>query len=351
MITFNRITSRGIERLFVASFLIIALIAFGWYNTAKPRILVLHSYDKNYAWVRDINIGLERGFKNAYLYHVNHYYMDTKRHPDLEFARSAGIAARNVIRQLRPDVLIAVDDDAQRLVARHFIDDPHMKIVFAGINNRAEEYGYERAKNVTGILERLPLKPIQEALLSVVRFQRLTHPIRIAFISDDSTTVNGDANQVQGFDWSPLVLKAVVQVSTFAEWQRQLETINNLVDVILVTNYRGLRISPFDHRLVHPKDVVSWTELHSPVPVLSGNVFFIEDGGMLAIGTSPYEQGEVAARDALAIALERKQPHDLPVTTSRQFVVSMSASRMNLRQFALPLIYEAAARTGNTLKP
>jgi hypothetical protein len=113
------------ERVMATVFMLITLALFGWYNMSKPRILVLHSYDKDYAWTRDVNVGLMRGFKTRFLYQVNWYYMDTKRHPSPEFKKSAGIAARNVIKSTQPDVVIAVDDDAQEYAAKYFINDPH----------------------------------------------------------------------------------------------------------------------------------------------------------------------------------------------------------------------------------
>jgi ABC-type uncharacterized transport system substrate-binding protein len=339
------------ESFMAGLFLITALGLFGWCNMTKPRILILHSYDEDYAWVRDVNIGLARGFKNKYLYQLKWYYMDTKRHPSEAFKSSAGIAARNVILETKPDVIIAVDDDAQKYAAQYFINDPHIKIVYTGINNQAEDYGYQSATNATGILERLPLSAMRETLSSVSNFKTLGHPVRLAYLGDLSRTVQGDIKQVKGFDWSPHQLVAVNQVNTFAEWQAQIELLATQADIILVTGYRGLVRSKTDSKLVPPKEVVAWTEAHSVIPVFSGNGFYTEDGGMLAIGTSPYEQGNVAANDALAIILDGKLPAELPKATSQQFIVTMSGSKMNARHFELPRVYEAAARTGDKYFP
>jgi hypothetical protein len=97
--------------------------------------------------------------------------------------------------------------------------------------------------------------------------------------------------------------------------------------------------------------VIAWSEEHSPVPLFSGNGFFAEDGGMLAIATSPFEQGEVAARLALEIALRGRKPAELPVVRSHQFIVTMRDSRMRARRFELPFVYEAAARVGDKFFP
>lgn len=328
-----------------------ALALLGWHNVHKPSILVLHSYDPGYAWVRDINTGLGRSFERGYLYRVRWYYMDTKRHPSPEFKASAGVAARNMIARTRPDVVIAIDDDAQQYAARHFVGDPRITIVFAGVNREAADYGYAGAANVTGILERIPLEAMREALASASGGRAPGKPLRIAYLGDRSATVDGDVAQLRRHDWAPLRLGAVRQVAGWPAWQAAVRALAASHDVLLVSGYRGLRRSETDPRPVPASEVVAWTERHSAAPVISFNGFFTEDGGMLAIGTSPYEQGEVAGALALQAALGRRPGAALPVVTSRQFTVSMRGSLMTARGFTLPRVYEAAARTGDGYLP
>lgn len=354
-----KIKKISLDRLMAFLFVVITLVLFGWYNMTKPRILVLHSYDPDYAWTRDVNIGLNREFTDRYRYQLNWYYMDTKRHPSAAFRKTAGIAARNAIKQFDPDVLIAIDDDAQEFAAKYFVNDSHMKIVFAGINKKAEDYGYDKASNVTGILERLPLSAMSETLSSIERFKNLDHPIRIAYLGDKSGTVAGDAEQIKQFDWSPHHLVGEYFVQNFSEWQAKVNQLQAQADIILVTGYRGLlegdslpNLPTNTTRipLVNPAAVVTWTEKNSAIPLFSGNGFYTEDGGMLAIGTSPYEQGEQAAIYALALALNHKTARDLPVLTSQQFIVSMNGTLLLEKQIVLPHVYEAAARIGNKFR-
>jgi ABC-type uncharacterized transport system substrate-binding protein len=322
-----------------------------WFNINKPRILILHSYDPGYAWVRDVNVGLNRVLDERYRYQLRWHYMDTKRHPSEAFRKNAGIAARNVITNMHPDVVIALDDDAQKYAAQYFINDPHVQIVFGGVNNEASDYGYDQAGNVTGILERLPLSAIKEALEVSSTFKQLDHPIRITFLGDQSESVSGDLKQLHAFSWAPMQFQASEQIATWPEWQARIQELTNSTDIILMMGYRKLRRSATDATLVPPKEVVAWTEKNAAIPVISGNGFFTEDGGMLAIGTSPYEQGEEAARKALAMVIEGKQAQDLPITSAKQFIVTMNGSRMKHRDFDLPSVYEAAARTGDKYLP
>lgn len=341
----------GLEHLAIGLFLIGALALLTWFNVNKPSILILHSYDKEYAWSRDVNVGLNRVLNNRHLYQLRWYYMDTKRQPSSEYKASAGIAARRAIDQMQPDVIIALDDDAQQYVARHYIDHPTIKIVFAGINTDASDYGYDKARNVTGILERLPLAAMRETFQMAGNFKSLGRPVRLAHLGDKSESVGGDVRQVRGFDWAPLQLASTNQVATWPEWQDALKQLGRRADVILLTGYRKLARSATDKSLVPPHEVVAWSEANSTVPLISGNGFFTEEGGMLAIGTSPYEQGEEAAKRALAIVLGGKHPGSMPIITSTEFVVTMSGSKMKARGFTLPRVYEAAAHTGDKYYP
>ncbi len=266
-------------------FVVLAVAYLGWLNISKPRILVLHSYDPGYAWSRDVNVGLNRVLSNSYRYQLRWHYMDTKRHPSAAYKQAAGIAARNVIAEMRPDVVIALDDDAQSYVARHLVNQPGIRIVFAGVNNDAADYGYDTATNATGILERLPLAAIQEALGQAHSLKALQRPPRLAYLGDASHSVEGDLKQIRGFAWGPVVLQSTTQVSTWPAWQAQVRALSGTADVLLLTGYRNLRRSANDPGLVSAQEVVAWTDANAGIPVISGNGFFTEDGGMLAAGT------------------------------------------------------------------
>ena len=340
-----------LENFIIALFLVASMALFVWYNMHRKTILVLHSYATDYSWVRDIDVGINRVLKHNPLYSVRWYYMDTKRHPSADYKKSAGTAARSVIEKMQPDIIIAVDDNAQAYATRYFLNHPKIKIVFSGVNNEASDYGFDKANNVTGVLERLPLGAMREMLQTATNFKDLSHPIRIAYLGDSSESVKGDEKQIKHFNWSPLELSADILVDTFPKWQATVDQLGKQADVILVTGYRGLRRSDTDKSLVPPTEVVAWTEAHSKIPIISGNGFFLEDGGMLAIGTSPYQQGEAAADMAMQVLNDGKRIDQIPIISSTQFVVSMSASKMKARHFELPQVYEAAARIGDKYLP
>lgn len=336
-----------LKNLAIATFLICSVILFTWFNISKPRILILHSYDKSYPWVRDVNVGIKRILDKRSDYALRWYYMDTS-HPSPEFATNAGIAARRMIDETQPDIIIAVDDDAQKYVTKHYLNHPHIKIIFAGVNNTAEAYGFDRANNVTGILERIPRAALQECLQIALQKENKKSPTRLQFIGDHSTTVLLDESYMRQFNWAaPIQMVDSKLVDTYEQWQQAVKDSAGKADFLIISGYRKIKRSASDHSLVPPNELMAWTESHAPVPLIGVNTFVTEEGGMLAIGTSAYEQGEVSAKLATELIDHNIAPKQLPFIISHQFVVAMRASAMHKRHFELPQVYEAAARASN----
>lgn len=320
------------------------------YNLHKPRVLVLQSYDLGYPWTREVSVGVHRVLDEHSHFAVRWFYMDTKRHPWPEFKQKMGLAARQSIDHWKPDVIIAVDDDAQEFVTRHYVNHPSIRIVFAGVNGGVEPYGFVGAGNVTGIFERKDWPALKETLLTLRRQRTATGPLRVAHIGDNSKSVEQDDQHMRDFDWRPLINLPSRKVGTFDEWKRAVTEAQDQADFILTTNYRKISRSAAERNLVAPEEVVAWTVANSRVPVVGTNGFFVEDGGELAIGTSPFEQGEVAARIALQL-LAGSAAKDIPYASSRQFVVYMRSARLHQRGLELPPLYEAFARATNNDLP
>jgi ABC transporter substrate binding protein len=336
-------------RVFMGAFIICALAAFIIVNTSKPRVLILHSYDTEYSWVRDINTALNRKLGTK-PYILRWHYMDTKRNPDDAFKQRSGVLARRIIDEWRPDILIAIDDDAQRYAARFYANDPRLKIVFAGINGEIAPYGYDKAKNVTGILERKQWLGVKNLILEAVRPRvPADRPVKIAYIGDTSGSVKEDTHFLEAFDWKPFILHRSKLVKTFDEWKAEATRANEEADVLVTTNYRRIQVSEADaKKFVAPEDLVKWTEDNTPkIPVIGTNGFYVEDGGMIAIATSPFEQGRVAAEMTVAILDKKADPKSLPVQATQQFISYMRADRMAANNFIVPQVYESFSRAMN----
>lgn len=336
-----RVTSKkislGLRILFVSSLSLYFLI----FNVERPRILVLHSYALDYNWTQHVNEGLMRVFQGRTDFSLHWQYMDTKNHPSVSFKQKAGILARRMIGRLRPQVIIAIDDDAQDFAAKFYVDHPKIKIVFAGVNGELRDYNYENVNNVTGILERLPLEAVKETIPFLLKTPKNPNEIKVINLGDTSGTVRRDEGHILAFNWAPLNLIDSILVDDFDEWKQAVRDASQRADCLFITNYRQIRRTSEAPHFVPAKELMAWTMANTKVPILGGNGFIVEEGAKIAVAASPYEQGEVAARLTLEI-LSGKSPHKLPISKTQHFLVYM---RGGLEQASrIPKIYEAFAR-------
>lgn len=334
-------TMSRVRLILVSVFFVSVVVVIGWLNATRPKLLILQSYDTDYIWTREVDEGINRVLGHEQFIHIRRFYMKTKKFSDKASLKRVSIIARHVVEQDHPDVILAVDDYAQKLVAKYYVNDPHIKIVFAGVNGQIHSYGYDKANNVTGILERKPVRAIVEAITQVCR--SVPHP-RAIFFGDTSFTVQEDANYIAAQNWRPVDYLGIKVIKTFGEWKRRVLKLRGKADVLLVGGYRKLQYSLHDKKFVSPGEVMKWTERHSPIPVVGMNVFNTADGIMLSIGVSPYEQGEVSGKMALELLHHEKKISDIPIVTSKQFIVAMRGKALKKRGIVLPSIYEAFAR-------
>lgn len=321
----------------LAFLLFMAFIVYA--DIREPRIFILHSYSTDYSWVEQINQGIMKKLSQHPSYHVRWHYMDTKNHPDLSFRQRAGVSARYQIAEFKPDVLLAIDDDAQAFVSKFYLDTPGIKIVYTGVNTQTEEYGFDVAQNVTGVLERLPLKATKEFMQLICPPEK-TDSIKIIHIGDTSNTVKADERNLFQFDWAPLYFLDSILVETFDEWKQAVLRSQERADFLYITNYRKLYINKGSKSYVSPNEVMRWTVANSKVPIVGGNRFVVEDGAYMAIATSPFEQGRIAMEMVQSL-LEGKPVQDIPLHESQEFLVVL---RRGYPQ-TIPWVYQSFAHS------
>ena len=331
-------------------FLFAVVVTAVAFNATKPRVMILNSYHPDYPWTRDVDEGIERIAKRWTDYTVTRHYMNTKKLSDKESLRYAGIVARRAIDQFDPMVLIAVDDLAQKLAAKHYVDHPHMNIVFAGVNGSVMPYGYEGAVNVTGIFERKPWQAVKEMILTLEREKARPNPQPIIrYLMDPSPSMQRDRAFVEAFDWTPIRFGGSFVAENYQHWKQHVRSLREQkIDYLLIANYRKLPRSDTDPGYPSPAEVMHWTEANSAIPVIGVNVFNVEDGAAIAVGASPFEQGEVAATMAETLLKQGLSGRELAMVTNRQYVVAIHQDALGKRNLKLPQIYETFARTTAT---
>lgn len=151
--------------ILITIFFIATLLMILFFNVYKPRLLILHSYSDDYYWTRDVSTGIKRVLDNKFNYAIRWFYMNMNNHNEPKYRENTTQTVRNLIASWQPNVVLAVDDDAQEYVMKHYVDKANIQIVFAGINRDLTNYGYSQASNVTGIIKRNELNALKDFLL------------------------------------------------------------------------------------------------------------------------------------------------------------------------------------------
>lgn len=331
-----------LNNIIVIVFLILVCLYLFIANIKRPRVLIVHSYDKGYSWVSDMDKGIKKYFDNYY-YLKRWYYMDTKRHPHKDFLKKAGYNARLVISQWHPDILILVDDNAQSEVGVYYINHPTINIIYAGVNSKLSKYGYNSAKNVKGILERIPFYAFKEILIDI-----FSENARVVHVSDSSITSYGVHEELDHVDWSPLKFVKTSMVDTYKEWKERILEANKFADILLITHYHTIGKYKKNSSIVPAKQVLKWTLENATVPSIGGWGFFVEDGGMLSIAVSPFEQGEFVAKATIQLLEKEVTMKNLRSETNRFYLLYINKKEFERYKIALPSIYESFARATGT---
>ncbi len=288
-------------------------------TTEKQRVLLVQSYHTGYEWVDSITRGVRMALPLSEV-NLEVFYMDTKRHPDEEWKQKAGAEARCIVSDWKPAVVIAADDNAQAYFAKQYVGDERVPIVFCGVNNELEDYGYP-AKNVTGIMER----PHFKQSLDYVR-RILPSASRIAIVTDDSETSRGALNYMKEV---PEGMRLVSQKtpSTMDEWKAAIQECQTQADVIAVYTYHTLK-NREQSTSVPASEVMEWTLKNSTVPLIGSLVLTMDDGALCGYAESGVEQGREAGKMARRI-LQGERPADIPILVSKegQSIVNLKTAR------------------------
>lgn len=346
-------------------------------NSEQTKILVVHSYNHDLAWVNDIDGGIRRALNDAPMkINARTHYMNLRNHPDCNFYKTAAADVRFTIDDWKPAAVILIDDLAQALVGFNQLDleggtdreklanglnewlsgdrcdtpeldffqldqpaqGPFPEIVFAGVNGDVDHYGYDDATNVSGIYEHKNYRALIETLTSLeAAYQGPKNGI--IMLNDASPTGQTENANYLRHDWSPFRSVPPVSAHSFDDWKAAVIDANARDLMLLIANYQN--VVGEDGRPVTPETLVRWTELNAKLPVLGMNTRFVADGGMMTVAIAGSEQGTVAMELAFASLLsdvEHKQ------VFAKQFLIGMNQSLVRKRDLELPSIYEAFSR-------
>lgn len=282
------------------------------------RCLYVSSYHQGYEWNDGIEKGLEKELAGRC--ELKKIYLDTKRNPKKEWARWKAKQAYQVIIEYKPDVVIVSDDNASRYLVMPYLKNKDIPVVFCGLNWSMKEYGYPY-KNVTGMIEIAPIKPLIKELKLLSR-----KPGRGLFLSSDVITEHKDYSYYKKvFSKNGIKLDAVF-VRSFRRWISEFKKAQRY-DFVFLGNNAGINdwYKPEAIRIVNKYTrKVGVTTYKWMLPYVS-----------LALTKIPEEQGEWSAKAALAI-LDGMSPSQIPIVYNRYWDIWINLSLIRRIKLKLP---------------
>jgi len=267
---------------------------WGGQDSLQQKILLVHSYSREYSWVDAVNQGLHSILVEKPGLTIDEFYMDAKRFPEDAHQTEAGRRALDLVQRMHPSLIIASDDEAQKYFITRLGNVSKAPVVFLGVNSDPKDYGYPRP-GITGVLER-PF--VDQAVAYCGKI--LPHLRRIAFLSDSSSTTLGLENWVKQSKSAKLINRYMIP-HTFAQWQESVRWANQNSDAILVYVYHSLQKSEHDTISMDPREVMAWTRRNAKVPRIALIGFGIDDGAVCGVAESGAQQGMEAGRLVLRI--------------------------------------------------
>lgn len=303
------------------------------YAAPAPRVLVAHSYHKEFVWTRLVNQGVSEALRGLGAT-IRHEYMDAKRSPDPAQLRSAAGRILALIESYRPQVVIAVDDAAQQyLVVPHLKGRQGLQVVFCGVNAPPSDYGYP-APNVSGVRERWHYRDGLKLLKGLA-----PSATSAAFLIEDTETGRSavadlQEEERQGGPYA-LRLKTVALTRTFQQWQQQVRQAQGAVNALVLPLYHSL-VDEATGQVVPADKVMAWTNSANRLPTL-GLLDYARDHGLLCgVLESGQEQGWLAGSMAREVLTRRVAAGSLPIRVNRRGQVLLNLKTAQRLRIQIP---------------
>jgi ABC-type uncharacterized transport system substrate-binding protein len=293
-------------------------------DLAGKKVVWVNSYHEGYAWSDGIEKGLHSVLDGTGV-EFKVITLDTKRNPDVEFGKAAGVKAWSEIQAFKPDVVIASDDNAQKYLVVPFLKATQIPVVFNGINWDATPYGYPTPK-ITGMVEVELPNQLVELIKGYAKGER------IGYITIDTETERKSADTYNKRFFGGQM--QTYWVKTQEEFKTAFVTAQSEVDILLIGNNAGS--DAWDEA-----GMKQFILANTTIPTGSINDW-MAPYSMLTLAKSAQEQGEWSAQAALSI-LGGKSPSDIPVTENKkgQLIVNLDLADRLKVVFAPSLLKNA----------
>ena len=291
----------------MASITLISLF-FNFPATGAPsyKVLVVMSYEEDNPWCMQIKEGIDSVFAGDS--EIKYFYMDTKK--NFEGGVRKAKEAHELYQRLRPDGVIAADDNAQSMFVSPYLKDKvNTPVMFCAVNAEPEQYGYP-ASNVSGILERAFIRE------SIAFAKQLVPSIgTVGFLTKDSPPGRAIRKQVETeADTYLTKLAGFKLVKTIKETLVVLEEYQKASDALFITATNG--ILDADGNPLDNQQVTKIVSKSFKKPLIGANDFHVKYGVLCAVVKSGKAQGKIAA-ELLQKAMNGTPIQQIPITKNK----------------------------------
>lgn len=332
----------------ISIFLVGSLILLTYFNASKPRILILQALSKESSWSKAMDEGLSRPLLyNRLPVTVTREYLNLDILSDGADTKALAETMRRKIEQFDPHIVIAVDDETNDLVARHYIDKTRPQIIYTGLMHSPSRYGYSDQASVWGIREQIPVHGIATLLNEVF----LAGGVRIAAVGVADLTGSAEMAHITQHDWGRNQLVAHRLVTNFEAWKSFVIEVGQHADVLLVLSVDKIPAVANSKRMAPEAEVINWTEQNSKAWPIGVRASYVRMGGGIAISSPPSQMGAMAMELALA---RLSQAQFMPTTqsqTTSSYDIGVRRSALARRGINVSPIYIESARSGGHLFP
>lgn len=285
---------------------------------STPRCLYISSYHRGYAW----SDGVERGLRAVLdgKCEIKQFDMDTKRRKSTADKKQMALQAKALVESWRPDVVITADDNAAKYVIQPYFKDHEIPFVFCGVNWTVQEYGFPYS-NVTGMIEVAPIRPMLQRALEIVPGAQ-----RVFYLGADTLTENKNLERLQAATRKVGLTLDHRLVGSSEDWLAAFRDAQ-AYDVIVLGSNAGINDwDPAKHQTAVLQDarVLSVTSRGWMMPY-----------AMLGVTKVPEEQGEWAAKTALAI-LDGVAPASVPIIANSRHDLWINEQVLGAAEIRLP---------------
>lgn len=307
--------------------LIVLMVSASAASAAK--CVYISSYHKGYAW----SDGVERGVLKTLdgKCEITSYDMDTKRNKDEESIQQAALEAKVLIDQIKPDVVIASDDNASKYLIVPYYKDADIPFVFCGVNWTVEQYGFPFS-NVTGMIEVAAIDPMLSKAAAISG--KISQAV---YIGADTLTEEKNRNRfVTAGKKNNIEVKSRL-VQRMADWIEAYKQAQQ-ADLIIIGSNAGIKDWDED-------------EVRNAILPLGRTLSTTNHGWMMpytmfGMTKVPEEQGEWAARIAIEI-INGTRPTDIPIIPNRNFEIIVNNSLLDSAGIKLPEFIKLKAQPYN----